>query len=89
MEKIGHPEPQPSTIGHQVFLLSGGTAVLDGMYMRHVVFADVEVHYNGAHTVLDDVLFINCRFVFDNNSNARDLVAKIITSQHISASLGA
>ena len=89
MEKIGHAEPQPSMIGHQIFLLSGGTAVLDGMYMRHVVFEDVEVHYNGTPTVLDDVIFINCRFVFDNTKTARDLVAKILTSQPVSASLGA
>ena len=78
MELIGRPLPQDSVYGPISLLLTGNTAQLDGLYMRHVIFDHVEIHYSGSPVILEDVRFVNCTFVFDNVDHARLLGEQIL-----------
>jgi ABC-type multidrug transport system fused ATPase/permease subunit len=80
--------PQPSKVGHSILLVLGGAISVDGMYMRHVVFENVEIHYSGEKGVFQDVTFVNCQFVFDNNANSRTLITRILASQSVTAIVG-
>jgi hypothetical protein len=61
----------------------GGATQLDGMHLRRVVFKGVEVHYSGGPLILENVSFINCVFVFDNNEHGRDLGRTLLASASV------
>lgn len=89
LERIAEPITQPEGLGNQTIIGTGGAFLLDGMRLKHVIFVNVEVHYRGSVAVLEDVVFINCHFVFDNTPYTRSLGEKILTSSKVTASLGA
>ena len=89
MEKIAEPITQPGGFGNQTLVATGGTLLLDGMRLRHVILVNVEVHYRGGVAALDDTLFINCHFVFDNTPNGQSLGERILTSYKVTANLDA
>ncbi len=68
MEKIGHTLNLNAKIG-PAFLLVQGPAVpqgigfsLDGFRLKHVIFSNVRIIYNGGALDMDDVYFVNCTF---------------------------
>jgi hypothetical protein len=63
--------------------VKGGTVNIDYKDIRHATLQDVEVHYTGQPVILEDVIFINCTFVFDNNNSGRDLSQALLASEHI------
>jgi hypothetical protein len=64
-------------------IVTGGATSLDGEHFRNVVFDNVEVHYSGAPIVLENVTFISCVFVFDNNDRGRGLGQALLASGNI------
>ena len=82
-ELIDQKLQQNAEIGTARFVMSGGALNLDGMYLRHAVLLDVEVHYSGARTVLEDVAFVNCRFSMDNTPNSRTVGERILSSNQL------
>jgi hypothetical protein len=81
MEPIGSALPQTAEIGTKSVLEVGGAITLDGQYLRHVVLKDVEVHYSGSSPViLEDVMFINCTFVMENDDRTRALGETLLSS---------
>lgn len=44
--------------------LRGGATNIDGAFWRHVIADGVEIHYSGENVILEDVMFVNCTFVF-------------------------
>jgi hypothetical protein len=83
LEPIGQPQKQDGPDGPASLLLMGGAVVLDGMYGRHVIFKDAEIHYNGGPVILDQVAFIDCRFVVDNGVQGRQLASNILSSPQV------
>jgi hypothetical protein len=83
VDSISSPAVRASDTGYESVLLSGGTMLLDGAHLRHVVLKDVEVHYNGGQVILEDVTFVNCRFVFAEASNSRTLASAILASPKV------
>ena len=49
---IAKPIKQTAELGPVSLLAVGGTVGLDGMEIAHVVFENVEVHYNGGPLIL-------------------------------------
>lgn len=86
MELIDKPTPR-GQFGNRSLLAFGQTIILDDLYLRHVVFIGVEVHYSGGPAILDDVLFIGCRFVFDNDANTRLLASSILDQTRVTATI--
>jgi hypothetical protein len=84
LEPIGKPQKQDGPDGPVSFLGVGGAIILDGVYGRHVVFKDVEIHYNGGPLILDEVTFVNCRFVLDNDDLGRQLASNILSTDKVS-----
>jgi hypothetical protein len=89
LQLIGQPD---LTVGRpdaafQFLTLVGGATDITGIYMRHVFLRNVEVHYSGGPLHLDDVTFIDCKFVFDNTENARRLAQAILSIQRVTFSV--
>ena len=88
MDVFFRPSQQVTTQGPAILWLRGGAAMLDSMSMRHVVFQNVEVHYMGHPTQIEDVVFVSCTFVFDNQPYPRALANAILADTHVSLTLG-
>ena len=87
-ERISAPRPNKTELGKAFFMVLGGAVILDDMRYVHTVMTNVEVHYSGGPVILMDVIFVNCKFVFENVSNAHLLADGILHSTHIDFSLG-
>jgi hypothetical protein len=85
-EKLGVPTNPDVKVGTEHLVASGGATSLDDMDIAHVVFFGVEVHYSGKPIRLEDVLFVNCTFVFDNDDRTRMLANTIINSEKVNFS---
>jgi hypothetical protein len=79
-------EPQPvSNIALIVIQGRTDTVMLDGEYMKNVIIKDAVVGYDGGPTRLENVYFVNCKFVLSpkliENRGFNDAVlAKVPTS---------
>ncbi len=82
-ELIKSPMKQLAHEGPESLLGVGGDLRLEGYYFRNVVLKEVTVHYNGGPIILDNVTFINCRFVIDNIDNGRALSSQILASSQV------
>jgi hypothetical protein len=82
-EQIGANLPQEAHMGPAFLLGRGGDMVLDTFYLRNIVLDGVTVHYNGGPLVLDNVTFLNCRFVVDNVDNGRALGYQLLASSTV------
>jgi hypothetical protein len=67
-------------------IASGGALSLDHVYYRHVTLENVEVHYSGKPMILEDVVFINCKFIFDNTDPSRKLTQNLLADSSVSFS---
>ena len=83
MEPISQPITGEPPEGPALLLGVGGDLALDGYYLRSVVLEQVTVHYNGGPVILENVTFINCRFVIDNVDNGRALSSQILASSQV------
>jgi hypothetical protein len=83
LDPIGHPLPQTAKKGAASILGVGGAFDLSGLYLRHVVLYDVEVHYNGGPLILEDVTFINCRFVMNETKDTRQLASQVLADRSV------
>jgi hypothetical protein len=61
-------------------IVTGGAMGLEDEHFRNVVFEHVEIHYSGSPIVLENVSFISCVFVFDNNDRGRELGQALLAS---------
>lgn len=82
-EDIGENLNQQLKFGTAQLILKGGATSLDGKYLKHVIFDSVEIHYSGKPLNLQDVIFFNCTFVFDNTQPARSLGQAILASSPV------
>ena len=83
LEMIGHNLNEQLQFGFPVLWLEGGTISLDNKYVRHVLFIGVEVHYSGAPITLEDAIFANCTFVFDNSAPSRNFGKALLASSPV------
>jgi hypothetical protein len=86
-ESLSIPITHPKENGIGTFVMRGGALSLDDMHLRHVILVGVEVHYSGARTQLEDVLFVHCRFVMDNNDGSRQLADQILSPNPVTVTL--
>ena len=89
IEEIGKNLNENVKTAPPVLFITGGAILLDNQFLRHVQLQNVEVHWSNNHVILDDVVFINCSFVFDNNSPGRKLGETILSSARITFTSGA
>lgn len=82
-EIIGRNLKQKLPFGSPELWLTGGAVSLDNRYVRHVVFIGVEVHYTGRRLILQDALFINCTFIFENTQLGRQLGQVLLASSPV------
>jgi hypothetical protein len=59
----------------------GGAVNLDGKDIRNVMFVEVEIHYSGKPLILENVAFMNCKFVFENTEPSRKLSESILAAR--------
>ncbi len=59
---------------------SGGSATLDGMDIRNVIFEGVQIYYSGKEVILKNVIFIDCKFMFDRGPRTGQLAVQLLTS---------
>ena len=89
LETISNPRNIGKPFLPPLLIASDGTVSLDGARIHHVTFVDVEVHYSGKPTDLEDVAFLNCRFVFDNAEPSRMLAVEILSGDKVTFSISA
>jgi hypothetical protein len=83
LDSINVDQNKGHTYGPAFLLAIGGAMTLDRMHFRNVVVENVEVHYSGQPLILEDVIFINCAFVFDNNDPGRKLGEAVLASASV------
>lgn len=77
-ESIGENMDQEG--GIPALLARDGAVNLDGRDIRNVIFKGVEIHYSGNNLILENVVFVRCRFIMDNKESCRDLAGRILAS---------
>jgi len=75
-------------LGPAFVLLDGGAMVLDGLYLKRVVFRNTHILYRGGALVMDNVYFVNCTFDVIQKSQGQSF-ARAILSPNSSISLKA
>jgi hypothetical protein len=81
MEPIGHDfsiTPQ-ADYGPAFLVVKGLTATLDQFRLKHVVFQNMILTYNGGPLILEDVYFYQCEFQFRPSENSWKLMRLIQT----------
>ena len=82
-ETIGKDLNKSLSFGTGELFVSGGAVLLDNQFVRHVIFSNIEVHYSGKPVRLEDVIFVGCVFVLDNNQPTRDFGQILLASMKI------
>jgi hypothetical protein len=49
--------------------------------MHNVVFMDVDIYYHGGPVLLDNVLFLNCRFHVADSDHGDELLEAAVEAQ--------
>lgn len=80
MERIGADRNSSLPTGPLFLIASGGTAILDNEHLRNVIFDNVQIHYSGQPVILENVTFVNCTFIVDNNKSGRSLGGEVLAS---------
>ena len=88
IEEIGKNLNEKVKTGPPVLFVIGGAILLDNQLLRHVQLQNVEVHWSNNHVILDDVVFINCSFVFDNTDPSKKLGETILSSARVTFNSG-
>lgn len=60
---------------------------IDNYFIKNVVIMNTEVHYQGGAVVLENVYFLNCKFVMDNEPNTRSLGEYVLVNSSVSLKL--
>jgi len=84
LEKLGRHLNVGRPIGFAFLLIQGGGFRLDGLRLRHIIFANTTIAYGGSSVELQDVYFVNCTFkISPTVSSARDLAAAILRANPV------
>ncbi|OFW01283.1 MAG: hypothetical protein A3G20_02245 [Acidobacteria bacterium RIFCSPLOWO2_12_FULL_59_11] len=83
LQHIGSPTNPTVTLGPVKLIAQDGAIILDTMDIAHVIFIGAEIHYNGGPVKLEDVMFVNCKFVFTNATATRSLARNILSSETV------
>lgn len=83
LEIIASPEKQEAEEGPEALLAVGGNIRLDGLHLRNVVLEGVTLNYGGAPLILENVIFINCKFVIENVGPGRALGSKLLEARNV------
>jgi hypothetical protein len=75
-------------LGPAFVVLDGGAMVLDGLYLKRVVFRNTHILYRGGALAMDNVYFVNCTFDVIQKSQGQNF-ARAILSPNPSISLKA
>lgn len=81
--EIGEDYNSENQTGPRFLIMRNGALSLDGMRYRHVIFDNCEIYYTGDETQLSDVIFVNCRFFFEQTGKTINLAQKILETDRI------
>lgn len=87
MERIGGQPSVVSKYGPAVMLVKGLTATLDGFHLKHIVFQNMTLIYNGGPLILESVYFINARLQCSPGINSWRLLSAAINGGWVTVSL--
>jgi len=82
-DRIGVDQNVDTPTGAAWLFIVGGAARIDGEQIRNAAFTGVEVHYSGGPLILENVMFIDCTFVFENVEPAHQLAESILASAKV------
>jgi hypothetical protein len=70
---IGKDFNEGKPTGPALLVVSGGSAILDGLQLRHVVFRNTHILYSGGPLRMTDVYFVDCVFEMPTAKNTQGL----------------
>jgi hypothetical protein len=79
MEEIDHPFPTVSEYGPGFLVVKELTVTLDGFRLKHAVFQNALITYNGGPLILEDVYFFRCRLQICASENCQRLMRALTT----------
>jgi len=53
---------------------------LDGHRLKNVIYINLQIEYDGGPVILENVSFINCSFVLQQNDNSSSLAKAVFAS---------
>ena len=83
-ERLGNPLLRRD-FGRPFYIASGKGVelLLDGHYLKNVIFHDAQISYQGGPLVMENVYFVNCTFHVQPSPNARQLTIAVLNSTSI------
>jgi hypothetical protein len=84
LELIGEDQNKGLSEGPGLIIVTGGAVNLDSHYVRQVIFQGAEVHYGSKSMILENVVFINCKFVLENDDRGREFAQEVLGRPHVS-----
>ena len=88
MRFISDP-PLAFNFGPAFFVVSDLKATIDGWHLKHIIFQNMTLSYNGGALICEDVCFLQCTFEFSGSSvNVQRLVGAIKENGWVSLSIG-
>jgi len=86
MERIGSPI-SISEYGPATWLVKGMTATLDGWHLKHIIFQDMKLIYQGGPLVLESVYFFRCQLECVPSENSWRLLSAVSNGGWVSLSV--
>ena len=80
-QKLGEDTNKGRTTGDARLLVDGGTVVLDSFDIRHVIFRNAHIVYNGDPVRLQDVAFANCTFEVVQKYRGQEFAKAVLTPE--------
>jgi hypothetical protein len=76
---IDEDRNQYKPMGFPFIYVDGGWATIDGLWLKHVLFRNVQIVYSGGQLRLEDVYFVNCTFDLARDSNSQRFALAILS----------
>ena len=84
MNLFGQENENANATRHdEVLLIDGGGFYIDHIVMKHVIFRDSTIIYQGDPVVMEDVIFVNCTFLLNNAPSAIAFARQVFTNTAI------
>ena len=72
--------------GKQVILIENGGIKLDGYLLKSVVLRKMMIIYSGGPVQLENVIFVNCTFVLENEAAQRRFATAVLSNPEVTFS---
>jgi hypothetical protein len=80
VRKLDAANPNESVaLGPSFLVISTGSLMLDGLYLKRVIFKDTHIIYKGGPLTMENVYFINCTFEIQQERQGQEFAQAVLS----------